>query len=345
MSALLVFAGVRGELPELAHHSLFFSRDWEANFANIVGDGELEPPVPRVGVRLARDRPPTRAPRPQGHENLYMLVPFPADASLGATPASRATLEEYAWRYLDQVAAWAVDPRPARAHHAVPRDRAGTTSPRSSVDVARLRAWAGAHRAPVGDVPARATPLRDVPNLMYVGSSTVPGIGMPICLISAELVAKRLLGATSVSPLAHARSARLPRAVGAPRTCSGDIARGEGHAARGRKVVMHFAYLAALLVSASPASGFLDWRYRVAVFDQPRRALATLGIGVAVFLAWDALGIGLGIFFIGDNPLHDRRACWRRRFRSRRSSSSPCSCTRRCWRGCGLCAARARGNR
>jgi lycopene cyclase domain-containing protein len=60
-----------------------------------------------------------------------------------------------------------------------------------------------------------------------------------------------------------------------------------------------FAYLAALVVSIA-GLGFLDWRYRVAVFAQPRRALATVGIGVAVFLAWDVAGVGLGIFFRGD---------------------------------------------
>jgi lycopene cyclase domain-containing protein len=60
-----------------------------------------------------------------------------------------------------------------------------------------------------------------------------------------------------------------------------------------------FAYLGALLVSIA-GLGFLDARYRVAVFAQPRRALATVGIAVAVFLAWDVAGVGLGIFFRGE---------------------------------------------
>ncbi len=29
-------------------------------------------------------------------------------------------------------------------------------------------------------------------NLFYVGANTVPGIGVPMCLISAELVAERI---------------------------------------------------------------------------------------------------------------------------------------------------------
>lgn len=62
-----------------------------------------------------------------------------------------------------------------------------------------------------------------------------------------------------------------------------------------------FAYLTGLVVSIL-GLGALDFRYRIALFDQPRRALLTLGIAVAAFLAWDAAGVGLGIFFIGDAP-------------------------------------------
>jgi phytoene dehydrogenase-like protein len=40
-----------------------------------------------------------------------------------------------------------------------------------------------------------------VENLFYAGSSTVPGIGIPMCLISAELIIKRLRGDTSTGPL------------------------------------------------------------------------------------------------------------------------------------------------
>ncbi len=62
---------------------------------------------------------------------------------------------------------------------------------------------------------------------------------------------------------------------------------------------MSVAYLTALVVSIGGLV-LLDWRYRVAVFAQPRRALATVGIGVPVFLVWDLAGVGLGIFFRGD---------------------------------------------
>lgn len=226
VSALLVFAGVRGELPELAHHTLFFSRDWEANFDKIVGKGELEPPFP-ASVYVSRVTPNDPDSAPAGHENLYMLVPFPADVSLGATPESKALLEEYAWRYLDQVAAWASIPDL--------RERTTIYSVTAPHDFAtELSTWRGSALGLEHTVrqsamfrPGNASPV--VPNLMYVGSSTVPGIGMPICLISAELVAKRMLGAKTVSPLpTPAPHGFLARSV--RRDVLGKIARGEGTA-------------------------------------------------------------------------------------------------------------------
>ena len=44
---------------------------------------------------------------------------------------------------------------------------------------------------------------RKVRNLSYAGASALPGIGLPMCLISAELVLKRLRGDRSPGPLAE----------------------------------------------------------------------------------------------------------------------------------------------
>ena len=49
-----------------------------------------------------------------------------------------------------------------------------------------------------------------VAGLLLAGSSTIPGIGLPMCLISAELVVKRLRGDTSTGPMAEPLRSRLP---------------------------------------------------------------------------------------------------------------------------------------
>ncbi len=43
---------------------------------------------------------------------------------------------------------------------------------------------------------------KKVEGLLYAGASTVPGVGLPMCLISAELVLKRLTGDRSTAPVA-----------------------------------------------------------------------------------------------------------------------------------------------
>lgn len=204
ISALLVMAGVRGELPELAHHSLFFTRDWPGNFADILGEGRSTPPeglrVPdEASLYVSRTTATDPTAAPPGHENIFILVPWPADPALGAGPDGQAALDAHADRYLDQVARWAAIPDL--------RDRVVTRRVVGPADFARdFSAWRGTAlgmehtlRQSAMFRPGDRSP--HVPNLLHVGAGTVPGVGLPMCLISAELVAKRLLGETSPSRL------------------------------------------------------------------------------------------------------------------------------------------------
>ena len=42
---------------------------------------------------------------------------------------------------------------------------------------------------------------KKVEGLFYAGATTAPGVGVPMCLISAELVLKRIRGDHSAGPL------------------------------------------------------------------------------------------------------------------------------------------------
>lgn len=215
VSSLLILTGVRGELPELTHHSLFFTRDWEANFRDILGPGELRVPD-AASLYVSRTSATEPGTAPPGHENLFVLVPFPADPRLGADAPggsadapggsadvpggfSRAALEAHADRYLDQIGRWAGIPDL--------RERVVTRRVVGPADFAReFSAWRGGSLGMEhtlrqsamfrpGDASAR------VPNLLHVGGDTIPGVGLPMCAISAELVVKRMLGETSSHPL------------------------------------------------------------------------------------------------------------------------------------------------
>lgn len=204
ISALLILAGVRGELPELAHHSLMFTRDWPANFEAILGEGRsteasrLRVPHPAslyVSRTTATD--PTAA--PPGHESLVVLVPWPADPSLGAGPDGREQAERHADRYLDQVGRWAGLPSL--------RERVVTRRLITPADFAEQHsAWRGTalgmeHTLAQSAMFRPGDTSRRVGNLLHVGGGTVPGVGVPMVLISAELVVKRMLGETSTRPL------------------------------------------------------------------------------------------------------------------------------------------------
>ncbi|MFE6234447.1 phytoene desaturase family protein [Cellulosimicrobium sp. NPDC057862] len=209
ISALLVLAGVRGELPELAHHSLFFTRDWPANFDAVLGTDRRSDPrglrVPDpaslyVSRTSATDGPSSSAPAaPPGHENLFLLVPFPADPTLGADVPSQRTLEALADRYLAQVGRWAgIEDLPGRV---VTRRVLGPAHFSTELSSWRGGALGMEHTLRQSALWRPGNVSRRVDGLYHAGGGTIPGVGLPMCLISAELVAKRLLGETSSRPL------------------------------------------------------------------------------------------------------------------------------------------------
>ncbi|ROS78226.1 lycopene cyclase domain-containing protein [Curtobacterium sp. PhB130] len=61
-------------------------------------------------------------------------------------------------------------------------------------------------------------------------------------------------------------------------------------------------YLLGLLVALT-GMVVLDRRFTLFFWRAPWRACAVTVIGVAFFLVWDAVGVGLGIFFIGETHL------------------------------------------
>ena len=197
--AVLVYLGVEGELPELEHHSLFFTSDWDTNFTDVLGrPGRVPDPASAYVCKPSATDPSVA---PPGHENVFVLVPVPADVSLGrggVDGAGDPAVEATADAAIAQIAAWAQIP-----------DLAARVRVRRTVGpgdfAADLNAWSGGMLGP-GHTLRQSAFLRGrnasakVEGLLYAGSSTIPGIGLPMCLISAELVLKRLRGDRSTGP-------------------------------------------------------------------------------------------------------------------------------------------------
>ncbi|SDS04964.1 phytoene desaturase family protein [Agrococcus carbonis] len=211
-SAVLVMLGVRGALPQLDHHTLLFTRDWQAGFDRIFGapaadpaDGVTDPASLYVSRASATD--PSVA--PAGDEALFVLVPVPPDVRLGSggvDGAGDAAVEAIADRAIAQIGAWAGIE--GLAERVVTRRTIGPADFAADFDAWRGTALGPAHTLRQSAMLRGSTRHANVDRLLLAGSTTVPGIGVPMCLISAELVLKHVRGDRSTGPLAAAERAR-----------------------------------------------------------------------------------------------------------------------------------------
>jgi len=202
-SALLVLLGVEGELPELEHHTLFFTNDWNGDFDKILAKdgGQTSVPSP-ASLYVCRPSATDDTVAPVGTENLFVLVPIPADPGIGAGGVEGGGdegVERLADLAIEQIADWARIPdlaaRITLRRTIGPADFAGD-----------LNSWKGTALGPAHTLAQSAffragNASKKVDGLYYAGGSTIPGIGLPMCLISAEILVKRLRGDVSTGPL------------------------------------------------------------------------------------------------------------------------------------------------
>ncbi|NYE38429.1 phytoene desaturase [Nocardioides cavernae] len=198
--AVLALLGVEGRLPQLPHHSLFFTSDWAQNFGDIFGADARVPDPASIYVCKPSETDPSVA--PEGCENLFVLVPVPADPGIGHggdDGAGSPVVEQTADRAIDQIASWAGIPDL--------RDRIRVRSTIGPRDFETgYHAWQGGalgleHTLRQSAFLRPGNASAKVDGLLYAGSTTVPGVGLPMCLISAELVLKRLTGDRSSLPV------------------------------------------------------------------------------------------------------------------------------------------------
>jgi len=204
-SALLLYLGIEGSLPQLDHHTLLYSEDWKRNFKKVFrkADGKSEFPTP-ASLYLCKPSATDSTVAPAGYENLFVLVPIAPDPSLGAggvNGSGDAKLEAAADAVIAQISQWCDIPNLA--------DRIVVRRTMGPQDfVTRYNAWSGtalgmAHTLKQSAFFRPKNVSSKVKNLFYVGHNTVPGIGLPMCLIGAELVYKRLTADGSAEPIAH----------------------------------------------------------------------------------------------------------------------------------------------
>ena len=183
-SAFILYLGVEGKIPSLTHHNLIFAPDWKSGFAEIF-DNPKWPTDPSLYVCAPSVTDPNVA--PEGCENLFVLVPM--------APGMKATESELA-AYADKTLAL------MEKEMDIPNLRQRIKYQRifwakdfiERYNNDRGTALGLAHTMNQTAILRPNNISKKVKNLYYAGASTNPGIGMPICLISAELAYKRIIG-------------------------------------------------------------------------------------------------------------------------------------------------------
>ena len=190
-SAFIMYLGIDKKYPDLKHHMLMFSKDWKKNFSEIF-DNPSWPEDPSYYVCAPSVTDSTVA--PSGKENLFVLVPIAPGLE-----DSDEVREKYSEKVIEML-----------MKHLPLKDLD------KHIEYKRIycvRDFANDYNSYKGSALGLAHTLRQtaifrpdtkskkVENLFYVGGNTNPGIGMPICLISAELVYKRIIGDNSSGPL------------------------------------------------------------------------------------------------------------------------------------------------
>ncbi len=181
-STFMLYLGIKGDLPELSHHTIFLSKDYRRNVEQIE-DGLVPPDNPSIYVQNACVTDPALA--PPGHSTLYVLVPVGNRVGGGIDwAAEQAGYRALALRQLERLGVHDIEQRIVFEKVLTPTDW--------EVDLSVFR---GAtfnlshtlqqmlHRRPHNR-------FEDLDGVYLVGGGTHPGSGLPVIFESARITSR-----------------------------------------------------------------------------------------------------------------------------------------------------------
>lgn len=175
ISSLLLYLGVDKKLPDLLHHNFYFQENWDSHFDTIFKHQSL-PLEPCFYLSKTSATDPSTAPK--GMENLFVLVPVGVDSP-------EATSDEYVSHVIGHIEkTMGVE----LANHLVVKEVYGQKNFASDYFAYKGAALGLAHTLDQSIIMRPKHRSSKLHNLYHTGQYTQPGVGVPMVIISAELV-------------------------------------------------------------------------------------------------------------------------------------------------------------
>ncbi len=184
-SAYMMYIDYKGELPELLHHNVFFGSDFKGNLDALFHEPLSVPDEPAFYCCISKRSDPERA--PEGHENVFVLIPCPNN-DYPMSEADERKMQEYVYKRLHQAACF-------DKSKIVEQKTYGPREWATDYNLDKGAAFGLSHDFMQSVCFRPDNRSKENPGVYYVGASTVPGNGLPMVLISAELVEDRLVKA------------------------------------------------------------------------------------------------------------------------------------------------------
>lgn len=190
-SAFILYLGVKDAIPQMQHHNLLFTKNWEKGFGEIFKNPAW-PEDPSMYICMPSKTDKTVA--PDGYENLFVLVPIAAGLDY-----DEKFQKVYGDKIIDEIAKYYNIPN--LSERIVVRREYSVKDFMADYNAFKGTALGLAHTLSQTAIFRPNNVHPKIKNMFYVGAGTNPGIGMPICLISAELAYKRIEGIKDPFPL------------------------------------------------------------------------------------------------------------------------------------------------
>jgi phytoene desaturase len=180
-SCWLLLAGSRRRYDGAAHHEIHFGQAWRSTFEEILGGRLQSDPSLLVSTPTVTD--PALA--PDGRAVYYILVPTPnLDAPVDWAAIGPA--------YRDSILATLAERGDDGFEAGIEVEQVLAPPEWAAMGLERGTPFAAAHT--FGQTgPFRPKNLRGE-NIVFAGSGTVPGVGVPMVLVSGRLAAERIVG-------------------------------------------------------------------------------------------------------------------------------------------------------